>query len=76
MGTYTRKDGTKVVTKAVYNAAMNKQGISKLVQIVPPNPVFESRAGAVAIASFLGADFMQSLIKRSRESAESNVGRS
>ena len=38
MSTYKRKDGTVVVTRPIKNAVLNKKGLLKLVEVIPPNP--------------------------------------
>ncbi|WP_341919727.1 hypothetical protein [Polaromonas sp. YR568] len=61
MGSYKRKDGTTIATKTVYNKALNKRGISKLIHVVPAHPAYESPEFARTLATLFGAELLASI---------------
>ena len=70
MGSFRQKDGTRVVTNAVYDKAMNKRGISKLVHIIPEHPAHESRTFARALAAYFWPALQDALARTNDATAE------
>lgn len=76
MGSYKRKLGTVIVTTTVHDKAMNKRGISKLVQVIPAHPVYKSREFARALASLFGPQLLASINKaETRDPMEHQAGK-
>lgn len=61
MGSYKRRLGMVIVTTTVHDKAMNKRGVSKLVQVIPAHPVYESRESARALASLFGPQLLAAI---------------
>lgn len=74
MGSYKHKDGTRIVTETVYDKAMTRRGVSKLVHIIPAHPVHESPEFAQAVAAYFGPSF-QSKLFRANEVADKSPER-
>ncbi|MDI1239154.1 MAG: hypothetical protein PSV26_16850 [Polaromonas sp.] len=65
MGSYKRKDGTTIATTTIYNKALNKRGISKLIHVVPAHPAFKSPQFAMTLAALFGTELLACVAEKS-----------